>query len=240
MRVALVEFDTIWQEPAANRAAMAAHAPDADVAVYPELCFSGFTMNPAPDDAAEPFLAGLARQRGQALVAGYIGEGPQNVAACAGPDGSILARYAKLHPFAYAGEDAHYRRGDELPVFDLGGLRCAMLVCYDLRFPEAFRDATLRGAQAFFVIANWPLPRLAHWRALLVARAIENQAYVIGVNRIGRDPNAEYASSSMAVDPMGAVLHEGPGVVEIHGTRVDEVRAEFPFLDDIRTDRYFG
>jgi predicted amidohydrolase len=239
MRVALVEIDTAWHDPAANREAIAASSPDADVAVYPETCFSGFTMEPEPDREAEPFLAGLARARKQALVAGFVGEGPQNVAVCVGPAGDVRARYAKLHPFAYAGEDAHYVRGDDLPVFELGGLRCAMLVCYDLRFPEAFREATLRGAQAFFVIANWPKPRVAHWRALLVARAIENQAYVIGVNRVGRDPNAEYVSSSMAVDPMGEVLLEGPGVVEVATARVDEVRTEFPFLADVRTDRYF-
>lgn len=238
MRVALVEYETVWEDPAANRRRIPGLLPEADVAVLPELCFSGFTMDPRPDPEAEPFLRELARGRGQALVAGYVGNELHNVAVAVDGSGAVLARYRKLHPFTFAGEEKRYRRGDEIVVFELDGLRASMLICYDLRFPEAFREAALNGAQAFFVIANWPARRAGHWRALLVARAIENQAYVVGVNRVGADPNESYESSSLAVDPLGEVLCEGPGVAELSAERVREVRDAFPALRDIRTDRY--
>jgi predicted amidohydrolase len=238
MRVALVELDTVWEDPAANRACIREVLPSADVAVLPEFAFTGFTMDPRPDPDAEPFLTGLARERGQAIVAGYIGEGPRNVAVAVDAAGAVVARYAKLHPFTYADEHLHYRAGDDLAVFELGGMRAAMLVCYDLRFPEVFREATLRGAELFFVIANWPEQRAKHWQPLLQARAIENQAFVVGVNRVGEDPRFRYVSSSLVAGPHGDVLQRGPGVVEVDPDVVREWRREFPALNDVRTDRY--
>jgi predicted amidohydrolase len=238
VRVALVEANTVWEDPAANRARLRELLPAADVAVLPEFAFTGFTMAPWPDPDAEPFLVDLARERGQAVVAGYIGEGPRNVAAAVDASGAVLARYAKLHPFTYADEHIHYRPGDDVPVFELGGVRAAMLICYDLRFPEVFREAALRGAELFFVIANWPTPRVEQWRTLLRARAIENQAFVVGVNRVGTDPRFSYVSSSLVAGPHGDVVHEGPGVVDVDPELAREWRREFPVLRDIRTDRY--
>jgi predicted amidohydrolase len=239
VRIGLVEFDTAWQNPPENRRKFAEALPSGvDVAVYPELCFSGFTMTPAQDAEAEPFLSALAADQRTALVAGFVAPGPRNRAVAVDADGAILARYDKLHPFTFAGEHEHYEAGDEVVVFGLGGVPCALFVCYDLRFPEPFREAALNGAQLLIVIANWPAPRVQHWRSLLVARAIENQAFVVGVNRIGRDPEREYVSSSMAVGPDGAVLREGAGVVEIDPAEVARVRAGFPVLPDVRTDRY--
>lgn len=238
MRVAVVETDTAWEDPAANRRAMEVSLPETDVAVFPELAFSGFTMAPRVDTEAEPFLRRLAESRRIGVVAGYVGEGPTNVAVAIDATGEVLARYAKLHPFSYAGEHLHYRRGDLLPVFPWHGFRAAMLICYDLRFPEAFRDAALRGANLFFVIANWPERRVLHWKTLLQARAIENQAFVVGVNRVGRDPNEVYVSSSMVVGPLGEVLLEGSGVVPIEVDPALKLRERFPALNDVRTDRY--
>ena len=130
-------------------------------------------------------------------------------------------------------------RGEDLPVFDLLGMRTAMFVCYDLRFPEAFRDAALRGAELFVVPANWPARRAEHWRTLLRARAIENQAWVVGVNRVGRDPNEAYAGSSLAVGPAaqgsvagkvtavnGAAFVLGPSI----GVGMYEVWRPLPYL----------
>jgi len=238
VRVALVEADTVWEDPAANRAHLREHLPAADVAVLTEFAFTGFTMAPRPDPDAEPFLVDLARERGQAIVAGYIGEGPRNEAVAVDAAGAVLARYAKLHRFTYADEHLHYRSGDDLPVFELCGVRAAMLICYDLRFPEVFREAALKGAEIFFVIANWPEQRVAQWRTLLRARAIENQAFVVGVNRVGTDPRFSYVSSSLVAGPQGDIVHEGAGVVDVDPDVVREWRREFPALRDIRTDRY--
>jgi predicted amidohydrolase len=234
----MVETDTVWEDPAANRARLARSLPPCDVAVFPELAFSGFTMRPAVDGEAEPFLRRLARERATALVAGFVGPGPANVALAVASGGETLARYEKLHPFSFAGEHLHYRRGDALPLFDLCGARAAMLICYDLRFPEAFREAALRGAELFLVVANWPEKRVDHWRTLLKARAIENQAFVVGVNRVGEDPNERYVSSSMAFDPLGGLLAEGNAVATIDAESARALRKRFPALSDVRTDRY--
>ncbi len=235
MRVAMVEADTAWEDAARNRAAIPPLLPPgADLAVLPELAFSGFTMAPRPDPQAEPFLASLARERGLHLIAGYCGEGPRNMAVAVGRDGAVLARYAKLHPFSLVGEEKRYLAGNDLPVFDLLGVKVCMLICYDLRFPEVFREAARRGAELFVVIANWPKRRVAHWGTLLTARAIENQAFVVGVNRVGRDPNEEYESSSLAVDPLGETISRGPGTVEIDIDHARRWRRDFPALRDVR------
>ena len=238
MRVALVETDTLWRDAAGNRARLPALLPAADAALLPEMAFTGFDVEAGADAEAEPFLRDLARGRGMWIVAGAVGAGPTNIALAVRPDGEVAARYAKLHPFSFAGEDRRFRRGDDLPVFDFGGIAAAMLICYDLRFPEAFREAALKGAELFLVLANWPARRVDHWRTLLRARAIENQAHVLGVNRIGRDPHESYESSSLAVGPRGEILHEGGGIVEIEAESVRQWRAEFPALRDARTDRY--
>jgi len=238
VRVALVETDTLWRDPPGNRTRLRTLLPAADAAILPEMAFTGFDVEAGPDPEAEPFLRGLARERGMWIAAGAVGPGPSNVALAIRPDGEVAARYAKLHPFSDAGENRRFRRGDDLPVFDFGGFAAAALVCYDLRFPEAFREAALKGAELFLVLANWPARRVDHWRTLLCARAIENQAYVLGVNRIGRDPHETYESSSLAVGPKGEILHEGAGIVEIDAAAVRRWRAEFPALRDVRTDRY--
>ncbi|HKG80277.1 MAG TPA: nitrilase-related carbon-nitrogen hydrolase, partial [Pyrinomonadaceae bacterium] len=111
-------------------------------------------------------------------------------------------------------------------------------ICYDLRFPEIFRAAVFQGAQLFVVIANWPASRVRHWITLLKARAIENQAYVMGVNRCGNDPKLSYSGHSMIIDPRGEVLadaSEVEGVIsaEIDAEALAQYRREFPFLNDI-------
>src|SRR4030095_7656034 len=120
--------------------------------------------------------------------------------------GDLLARYLKQRPFSGGGEDLAHERGGSPVTFEWGGLRIAPLICYDLRFPEVFRAAVRAGAEMLAVIAAWPLVRIDHWITLLRARAIENQAYVIGVNRCGRDPEFVYPGRSLVVDPHGAVL----------------------------------
>jgi len=233
VRVALVEFDAAWEDPEANRARLEVPG-GADVAVLPEMALTGFSMRGVPDGGAEEFFSGLARRAGTAIVAGYVGEGPRNMALAAAADGEVLARYAKIHLFSYAGEHEHYEPGAEVPVFGLAGARCAVLICYDLRFPEPFRAAARKGAEVFFVLANWPAARVAQWHALLRARAIENQAFVVGVNRTGEDPNVAYASSSLAVGPQGETLHEGEGIAVLDLDAVRTWRAEFPALRDAR------
>src|SRR5690606_4865444 len=128
----------------------------------------------------ERFLRDLAAETGCAVLGGLVtrqadGRG-LNEAVVFSPHGEELARYAKLHPFSFAGEDRHYVSGERVVTFEWGGFTVAPFICYDLRFPEAYRAAVRQGAEVLVTIANFPTPRLHHWISLSVARAIENQA----------------------------------------------------------------
>jgi predicted amidohydrolase len=161
------------------------------------------------------------------------------------PAGQEILRYCKLHPFTLGGEDQNYARGDETCSFTCGPFRVAPFICYDLRFPEIFRHQTRLGAQLLVVIANWPSPRDAHWQMLLRARAIENQAYVIGVNRVGNDPKLHYLGHSQIIDPRGEVLAlagEGPDLIaaNLQVEVLQKYREQYPFLRDMREEYFRG
>ncbi len=171
-------------------------------------------------------------------AADIAGELPVNRFVVAAPDGATH-HYDKLYPFSYAREHERYRAGEKHVTVDIGGVRTSLFVCYDLRFAEAFWDLA-HETDLYLVPANWPEARREHWRTLLRARAIENQAYVVGVNRVGTDPKLSYTGDSVVVDPFGEVLAEGqPGVeqvlvAEVDPARVAQVRADYPFLPDRR------
>ncbi|RMH24553.1 MAG: carbon-nitrogen family hydrolase [Planctomycetota bacterium] len=259
MRALLVQADIAWEDRDENhhrvREALEAVAPtDGDLIVLPEMFDSGFSLNVerTADDAgaSRAFLADLARRRRSTVYAGLTirredGMG-LNRAVVIGPDGAVLVEYDKLHPFSYGREPERFapgQRGVVVCPWRAGEetLTLCPAVCYDLRFPELFRAGLGLGAEVYVIGANWPAARARHWRALLEARAIENQAFVIGVNRVGADPHLEYAGGSVALSPMGRVLVEagdGPGV---HVARIepDEIRAwraEFPAWRDRRGD----
>ena len=169
------------------------------------------------------------------------GPRPYNMCIVSSPSG-IAARYAKIHPFSYAGEHEHYAAGDRVVTVEIEGVRVTPLVCYDLRFPEPFRVAAAE-TDLFAVVANWPEPRREHWRTLLKARAIENQAYVAGVNRVGDGGGAHYAGDSALVAPLGETLAEGDDrqrvlVADVEPEKAAKLRARFPALQDRRPEAY--
>jgi omega-amidase len=253
--IAGCQLDIAWEDKRANYervlALLAAQPlPRGSLLALPEMFATGFSMNVAAihepaGGETERFLAGVAREHGIDVVAGIVtvasdGRG-RNEAVVFGADGQERARYCKLHPFSYSGESQHYAPGERVCTFAWGGATVAPFVCYDLRFPEAFRAGVRRGAQILLVIANWPAAREAHWLALLRARAIENQAYVLGVNRCGSDPRLAYSGRSLIVDPRGEILADGgsqPGIVsaEIDIEALAEYRRTFPALADMRSD----
>jgi omega-amidase len=256
MHVVAVQFDIAWEDRAANHAKVAAllerQSPPRDsVVVLPEMFASGFSMNvakTAQDEtrADERFVAELCRRFGVWCVAGVVSrsasrEMGRNEAVAVDPQGQLVARYCKMHPFSLAGEDHCCEAGNEVVTFDCQGFTAAPVICYDLRFPELFRLATRRGATVFLVIANWPDARAEQRLILLRARAIENQAYVVGVNRVGDDPGHHYAGQSVIIDPRGDVIAQaGDGEQLLHadldpGTLKD-YRASFPWLGDVRDD----
>lgn len=219
-----------------------------EVAVLPELWTTGYDLERihelAEEEASSPTLArfaALAREKGLALVLGSLPEKDcgriYNTSWVLGPEGRVVGKYRKVHLFAPMGEPGYLSPGKELSTFELGGARCGLMICYDLRFPELCRALALRGATVIFVPSEFPKPRLHHWRTLLQARAIENQLFVVAVNRIGEDNANGFFGHSMVVDPWGEVLfeageEEGVWTVELDLARVEEVRRRIPCLRD--------
>jgi len=252
MRVAAIQHDIAWEDPKANFAALApriagAAGAGAPQIVLTEMYATGFSMN--TDVTAEPvggpstsFLVEQA-QHHDAWVAGSVAERvdaaerPHNTLVLAAPNGAVH-RYRKIHPFTHSGEHEHFRAGGDHVTVDVEGLRVTLFVCYDLRFADEFW-ATALGTDVYIVPANWPDTRRVHWRTLLRARAIENQAYVVGVNRVGSGGRLSYVGDSMIVDPMGEVLAsaaagEATLLCDIDAGTVADARDRFRFLQDRR------
>lgn len=209
----LLQIDLAWEDPAANRALIERTLHEArprpgTFVLVPEMAETGFvpSVPEREDGRGAQFAAALARRFGIWLQHGCVARGPdgfgRNMAIIAAPDGSIVARYAKIHPFGYGSETKGFRGGDGLAPVDISAgvsespVCIAPFICYDLRFPEVWRLAALAGVEVFSIGANWPERRKGAWRALCVARAIENQAFVLGCNRVGSDPNAAYRGGS--------------------------------------------
>lgn len=257
LRIALVQQDTVWQDPAANLARargfveQAARA-GARVVVFPELFTLGFTMAPEPFAEALPgptseAVASLSKAFGVYVIGSAVEAHtphPRNAAFVTGPDGSLVAAYRKIHPFSYGEENLHYSGGEDCPLFMIDGVPCGLQICYDLRFPEPFRALASRGAEVIFVPANWPVRRIHAWSTLLAARAIENLATICGVNRVGRDAmQLEYPGCSVIHDPFGEVIAEGDdqeGLVlgDVDLVQLRAWRERFPALRDRRSGIY--
>jgi predicted amidohydrolase len=187
----------------------------------------------------------LAKKYGLNVIAGFAAKKPgrkklRNLAVAFDRRGSLIASYAKMHPFSLTKENKYFSAGNTRVIFHVEGVPASIFICYDLRFPEIFRDIA-RGVQAIFVLANWPDSRKDHWETLLKARAIENQCFVIGVNRTGKDGNGiRYPGASHVYDPMGkdicsGGLREQFITCEIDPEMATKVRCQFPFLNDMRS-----
>ena len=257
MRAHLVQLDIAWEDRRANFDRVegllsGASCRHGDLVVLPEMFDSGFSFNipRTADEKGETlaYLKELAQKLGVTVhgartVRKAGAKHAENRATVVGARGDVLADYAKVHPFSYGKEQEHFEGGGEVVVYrwegEGGALTVCPAVCYDLRFPELFRQGLMKGAEVYAVGANWPEARAHHWRALLIARAIENQAFALGVNRVGRDPNLAYAGGSVAVGPRGDVLgelgaEEGVLSVEIDPREVRAWREKFPAWRDAK------
>lgn len=260
MKVAVVQHDIAWGDGPATRRALAprvaaAAGAGAGLVVLTELFATGFAVAAEQvaamaEDEGGPTSAWLREQaaRHGVWVCGSVAERaagdeagkPRNVFVLAGPGGEAH-RYAKIHPFGYGGETETFGAGDEVVTVAVGDLRITPFVCYDLRFADAFWAVAER-TDAYVVVANWPASRRAHWRGLLRARAIENQAWVVGANRVGEGGRLGYAGDSAVVDPFGETVAEaGSGeavlTADVDPARVAAVREKFRFLPDRRPFR---
>jgi len=252
MKVAAVQHDVVWEDREATLARLepqlrAAAGTGARLVVLTEMFPTGFSME--PERVAEPeggptteFLGAQAAELNVWLTGSVPthpadGGRPVNRLLLAGPGGE-LRHYDKIHPFSYSGEHERYAAGAERVTFNVEGVRVTPFVCYDLRFADEFW-AMAQGTDCYVVVANWPSSRRAHWQALLVARAIENQAYVVGVNRVGEGGGLHYSGDSRIVDPLGEILAAGAGgetilLADVDPVVVAETRKRYPFLADRR------
>ena len=253
IHILLAQLTILWRNPAENLDRLGGLlAPLSGSAgrllVLPEMMSTGFTedldalveppggswevgFRRVLEAAALPCLLGIARRQGSEITneALFLNAGASEP----------LASYRKIRLFK--SENAVVTPGREVTTFEFHGVRFCPLICYDLRFPELFRAGLRQGAEVFLVIANWPDRRQLHWERLLQARAIENQAFVVGVNRCGDDPEFHYAGGSMVVDPQGKVLYhagdrESITSVAIDVQQVRDWRAEFPPTSDYLRD----
>lgn len=259
MKAALTQMDIAWELPADNKRTcerLVQQAADnhCEFIIFPEMTLTGFTMSPElfyPNDDVE-FFRFLASQYGITIAFGYIAKETayQNRLAIVDAGGNLLMDYAKLHPFTYGEETRHYTGGSEIKAVTWGRsiepnsfmIDISGFICYDLRFPEIFQIAS-RQATIILLIANWPESRIDHWYTLLKARAIENQCYMLGVNRVGDGNGIHYAPSSAAYDPYGRRLtpeHDSSSLlyIDIDPSVALSYRESFPLKTDRRSDLY--
>ncbi|MCA9273123.1 MAG: hypothetical protein KDA31_08765 [Phycisphaerales bacterium] len=253
MRAHLLQLDLVWEDHEANyrlvEVALDNASPDpGDLIVLPELFDTGFSFrteqNADTEDRTLRFLLGLADDlgvtiQGSRTIRPCDCDKAFNAATVVAPDERLLCEYRKIHPFTFGREPEFFQGGSHVLTYTWNDLTVCPAICYDLRFPELFRKGLKLGAHIFALGANWPSPRQHHWRALAIARAIENQAFVLAVNRTGDDPHLSYTGGTIAVDPKGDILGEltdQPGTlsVEIDPKALHDWRAVFPAWKDLR------
>lgn len=253
IKIALVQLNIAWEAKSINhdraeKFIKRAAEQQCTIVVFPEMFNTGCSINIpliAEDTGGttDLFLAAMAKKYNVTLIAGFPvkttdSKKGENVAAVYDNHGALIAFFSKLHPFSYTHEDHYFAPGKNTVTFTVAGITASIFICYDLRFPEVFRKVA-RKVQAIFVIANWPEARIQHWEALLKARAIENQCFVIGVNRTGFDNNGNYyPGASQIFDPFGKHICSGGEqeefiVSEIDPDETKRIRTTFPFLKDM-------
>ncbi|CAN5426619.1 amidohydrolase [soil metagenome] len=248
LNITLIQTPLQWEDATANRERIGQQLAriqrgSTDMVVLPEMFSTGFSMK--PEQLAETMDGPTVKWMGEqaaalsAVVTGSLiikdGNKYYNRLIWMRPDGSC-GQYDKRHLFSYAGEDKHYTAGKERLVVELKGWRVCPLVCYDLRFPVWSRNR--KDYDLLLYVANWPERRSYMWKQLLIARAIENQAYVVGLNRVGDDGNGiSHSGDSAIIDPLGEVqvsqAHQPATITrDISAAHLLEVREKFRFLDD--------
>jgi omega-amidase len=256
MRCCSAQITSCWEDPATTLQKIRplisyAAESGARIIAFPEQFATGWDpgSNRHLQDESGPIVTTLktcAKEYSIAILGSFRKTHqplPVNTAVAIGADGSVIAQYAKIHPFTFAGEDRCYSAGDDIAIFEVGGMRMGIAICYDLRFPELFRIYADRGVHGVIVPSAWPKSRLRHWELFIRTRAAENQMYVIGVNTTGSNPVDVYAGASMTAGPDGSVIaraDEGETLLysDLDSVAVEDARRHFPVHKDQRTDLY--
>ncbi len=255
LNACIVQMDIALGHPQLNREralALTAHLGQQDIILLPELWSTGYDLQRAGelaeslDGITAGIMAEVAKQH-QSYVGGSIlvrqGEGIYNTFLLFNPAGELAAHYEKAHLFGLMDEHMYLAPGQRLVVAELPWGKAGLSICYDLRFPELYRCYADQGVGLLLISAEWPNPRLEHWRTLLRARAIENQSYVLAANRVGRDKNNGFFGHSLVIDPWGEIEAEGGSeeqviCLELDTERIASARQRLPVLFDRRKELY--
>jgi omega-amidase len=257
MKIACVQMDIAFGEPETNFKKVSEYLTEAaengaETIVLPEMWNTGYALTELESLADRSnrtvdFLKNFAKTHRVNIVGGSVSiikeDGFYNTMFVVNKDGELVSEYDKAHRFGLMDEHIHLQEGQGLGTFELDGAVCGGVICYDIRFPEWIRAQTLNGAKVIFVPAEWPEARIDHWKILLQARAIENQCFIVAVNRVGNDPKNEFGGSSMVIAPWGEVRldmakKQGIGYADIDLDEVEEVRKRIPVFADRREVLY--
>lgn len=259
MRVSNIQMDMKFKDLDANYRKAEELIRDAsksspDVICLPEAWSSGFfpkeDLRDYSDNNGErtkAFLGGLAKELNVNIVGGSVpnikNDKIYNTSFIFNRDGECIGEYDKIHLFSYMNEDHYFQRGENLVTFELDGVKCGVIICYDIRFLELVRTLALQEISVLFVVAQWPVPRLNHWQVLNTARAIENQIYVVCNNSCGKADETVYAGHSAIIDPWGEVIAKGSSDEEIITKDIDldvveKIRNTINVYRDRRTNLY--
>lgn len=259
LTVACIQMDIAFGKPDENIREVAKQMErlfeedNVDIVVLPELWTTGYDLTRLEDIADENaettkgFIANLCKKFNSNIVAGSVakksGGKITNTLISFNRSGDIVGEYSKVHLFQLMDEHHYLTSGKTRGNFELENITSAGLICYDIRFPEWVRVHTTNGAEVVYVVAQWPLARLSHWRTLLLSRAIENQCYIVACNRVGSDPKNKFAGHSMIIDPWGEIIAEAGEKQEIligsiNVEKVKKVREQIPIFQDRRPELY--
>ncbi|MEN6566435.1 MAG: carbon-nitrogen family hydrolase [Veillonellales bacterium] len=259
MKVALIQMDIALGDVEANRRKamtliQAGLQQQAKLLVLPELWTTGYildqltTLGESDNGPTVQMLQTVAKENQVEIMTGSIAEIRDgkiyNTAYAINNKGNIVNKYSKIHLVPMMDEEKFLTPGDHRSLFDLSFGKAGAIICYDLRFTELSRALAVDGCQALFIPAEWPDIRGKHWRILNMARAIENQMFIIAVNRVGKDPNNTFFGHSLLIDPWGDILAEGSEteeqviVADVDFSIVDTIRQQIPVFADRRPQYY--
>ncbi|GGB10773.1 carbon-nitrogen family hydrolase [Macrococcus hajekii] len=256
MRIALYQMEVVPGNP--HRAMEKIEAwiktlSQIDIVVLPEMWNTSYTLtrlHELTDDEGEReirFLQKMAKQHALHIVGGSIAVKSNgqhyNRSIIIDQQGEIIYQYDKIHLVPMLNEPDYLAAGHQFSTFELMNEKMGIIICYDLRFPELSRHLALDGAEIIYVVAEWPMERMAHFMALLKARAVENQCYIVACNTVGECEGTQFGGGSMIIDPGGEVLaqadaHEETVIVQVDIKQSEAIRQAIPVFKSRRTDLY--
>lgn len=244
-KISLVQMDVAFADPKENRKKVEKMIEEAakenpDIICLPETWNVGFfpkenllELADVNGQQAMELLSYLAKKHKVNIVGGSVANNKNgkiyNTAFVLNREGECVGEYDKIHGFSPSGEHTYFEGGTKVCTFELDGIKAGIIICYDIRFGELARTLALKGIQILFIPAQWPHPRLEHWKTLARARAIENQMFVAAINGVGRAGDLKFCGNSMIIDPWGEVLANGEEEEKIVTAEVD-----FSIVEDIR------